>query len=240
MNSYPDRATQHAEDVVSGKAISGKLHYLACKRHLDDLERQNTTEFPYIWDSSKSERILNFAEKLTIAEGTEPKPVKLFDNQCFDLGIPFGWIKSANGKRRFRRSYECQARQNGKTLKNGVKGVYVAFASGYRYGELFTAATQKEQAKIAWKDMMMFIQSDDDLNELFKIQKYNSLITCLSTQCTIKALSKDSGLKDGFRSIYSSLDRFLSSKNRVKSVKAKSEIDFLRIFKKRDSPKIGL
>ena len=213
MSLYLDRATKHAENVVSGKVMSGKLHYLACQRHLNDLARQNTPEFPYIWDSEKSERILNFAEKLTIAEGTEPKPVKLFDNQCFDLGIPFGWLKSANGKRRFRRSYECQARQNGKTLKNGVKGVYVAFASGYRYGELFTAATQKEQAKIAWKDMMMFIQSDDDLNELFKIQKYNSLITCLSTHCTIKALSKDSGLKDGFRSIYSSLDEIHQMKD---------------------------
>lgn len=206
-----DRATKHAEDVVSGKVMSGKLHYLACQRHLNDLQRQNTPEFPYIWDREKSERILNFAEKLTIAEGTEPKPVKLFDNQCFDLGVPFGWLKAVNGKRRFRRSYECQARQNGKTLKNGVKGVYVAFASGYKYGKLFTAATQKEQAKLAWKDMMMFIQSDDDLNSLFKIQEYNSLITCLSTHCTIQALSKDGGLKDGFRSIYSSLDRFLSS-----------------------------
>lgn len=208
-----DRATKHAEDVVSGKVMSGKLHYLACQRHLNDLQRQNTPEFPYIWDSRKSERILNFAEKLTIAEGTEPKPVKLFDNQCFDLGVPFGWLKAVNGKRRFRRSYECQARQNGKTLKNGVKGVYVAFASGYKYGKLFTAATQKEQAKLAWKDMMMFIQSDDDLNSLFKIQEYNSLITCLSTHCTIQALSKDGGLKDGFRSIYSSLDEIHQMKD---------------------------
>ena len=213
MSSFHDRATKHAEDVVSGKIISGRLHFLACQRHLNDLQRQNTPEFPYLWDSEKSERILNFAEKLTIAEGTEPKPVKLFDNQCFDLGIPFGWLKAVNGKRRFRRSYECQARQNGKTLKNGVKGVYVAFASGYRYGKLFTAATQKKQAKLAWDEMAKFIRSDKDLDELFKIQEYISTITCYSTLCTIEALSKEGGLLDGSRSIYSSLDEIHQMKD---------------------------
>ena len=39
-----DRATEHAQLVVSGvfdhtKIPFGRLHYLACKRHLNDLER---------------------------------------------------------------------------------------------------------------------------------------------------------------------------------------------------------
>ena len=224
-----DRATRHAEEVISGKTVSGELHQLSCQRHLNDLARQGTKEFPYLWKPEKSEEILEFAETLTIAEGMSPKPVQLFDNQCFDLGVPMGWVKQ-NGYRRFRRSYESMARQNGKSFKNGIRGPYIALASGYHYGKLFTAATKKRQARIAWEEMMKFIRSDPELAELFKIQEYKSLITCYDTNCTIEALSKEGGLDDGFRGIFNSVDEVLSTINRVKSVKAKSKIDFLEIF----------
>lgn len=207
-----DRATEYAEKVAIGDVPCGKLHKLACERHLKDLEKQGTKEFPYIWKPEKSERILDFAEMLTIAEGSEPKPVKLFGSQCFDLGVPMGWVKP-DGNRRFRRAYESMARQNGKSFKNGIRGTYFSYALGYNYGKLFTAATKKRQARIAWEEMMKFIKSDKDLNELFKIQDYKSLITCLQTQCTIEALSKEGGLDDGFRSIFSSVDEIHQHKD---------------------------
>ena len=210
-----DRATKHAEDVVSGKVVSGELHRLSCMRHLKDLAKQGTKDFPYIWKPEKSERILSFAETLTISEGTEPKPVHLFDNQCFDLGVPMGWVKP-DGNRRFRRSYESKARQNGKTFSNGIRGPYIAACSGYKHGKMFTAATKKRQARLAWEEMANFIRSDKDLEEFFKIQDYISLITCLPTGCTIEALSKEGGLDDGFRSIFCSVDEIHQHKdNRI-------------------------
>lgn len=200
-----DRATLHAEAVVAGKGNYGSFHRLSCQRHLNDLAREGTKDFPYIWKPESSERILRFAETLTIAEGTAPKPVRLFDNQHFDLGVPMGWVK-LDGNRRFRRSYESKSRQNGKTFSNGIRGPYIAVCSGYHLGKLFTAATKKRQARLAWEEMEKFIQSDSDLNELFRIQEYKSLITCLPTMCTIEALSREGGLDDGFRSIFCSVD----------------------------------
>lgn len=208
-----DHATRHAEAVVSGKILSGRLHFLACQRHLRDLERQGSPDFPFIWIPEKSQRIISFAEDLTIAEGMQKKPVRLFDNQCFDFGCRMGWVKQKNGSRRFRRSYVSKARQNGKSFDNGILGPYIAACSGYHQGSLFTAATKKRQAKIAWTEMMRFIQSDPDLDELFKIQEYKSLITCLATGCTIEALSKEGGLDDGFRSIFVSLDEIHQMKD---------------------------
>lgn len=61
--------------------------------------------------------------------------------------------------------------------------------------------------------MAKFITIDDDLNELFKVQDYKSLITALETNCTIEALSKEAGLDDGFRSIYSSIDELHQHKD---------------------------
>ena len=95
-----DRVTEYARAVVAGKVIAGTPHIQACQRHLRDLERQNTEEFPYHWDIKRANRILEYAEMLTIAEGEEPIQVKLRGFQDFDLGCRFGWLNQKN-KRRF-------------------------------------------------------------------------------------------------------------------------------------------
>ena len=201
-----DRATKYAEKVAEGKILAGKAHIEACKRHLLDLSRQGNKDFPYIWVPDKSDRILRYGEMLTIAEGAAPKPVHLQDFQCFDLGVPMGWINKDTGFRRFRRKYKSVARQNGKTFENGITASYIAAFGGYKYGLLFTAATKKRQAKIAWNEIKKFIEADKDLQELFDIKEYISLITAKETKCTIEALSKEAGLDDGFRSIFCSVD----------------------------------
>lgn len=200
-----DRVTSHALQVVNGEVGACLYHRLACQRHLRDLERQNTEEFPYYWDIESSNRILEFAETLTIVEGAEPEPVRLIDEQAFDIGCRFGW-KNARGYRRFRRSYKSEARQNGKSFENGIMGTYIAGFSGYNYGKLFTVATKKRQAKIAWEESKKFIEGDSDLSEYFKIQEYKSLIVAKNTNCTIEALSREGGLDDGFRGIFISVD----------------------------------
>ena len=207
-----DRATEYAEEVKQGKHTVGKLHMQACLRHINDIKRQNTDEFPYIWDPEASERIIDFCENMTIAEGNMPKAVKLYGFQCFDIGVPFGW-KKRDGLRRFRRKYKSVARQNGKTFENGLVAAYIMGFSGYNLGKLFTAATKKRQARLAWEETKRFIEIDPDLGELFKIQDYKSLITCNHTGCTMEALSKEAGLDDGFRSIFSSVDELHQHKD---------------------------
>lgn len=208
-----DRVTRHACAVVSGQRKAGELHKLACKRHLQDLDRQNSADFPYIWRPEAADEVLQYAETLTVAEGDEPRPVKLLEEQAFDIGCTFGWYRTANNKRRFRRRYKSMGRQNGKTFENGIMGTYIAGFGGYNYGKLFTVATKKRQARLAWEDMQKFITIDPDLNEYFVVKDYKSLIEALETHCTIEALSKEAGLDDGFRSIYSSIDEIHQHKD---------------------------
>jgi phage terminase large subunit-like protein len=208
-----DRVTEYANRVVSGEVVSGELHILACKRHLNDLERQRTDEFPYYYDVNKANEILDYAETLTLAEGTEPKPLKLLDCQAFDLGCTFGWLKVANNKRRFRRRYKSISRQQGKTMENGIMGTYIAGFGGYNFGKLFTVATKKRQARLAWEEMSKFITIDPDLNAFFDVKDYKSVIEATETNCTIEALSKEAGLDDGFRSIYASVDEIHQHKD---------------------------
>lgn len=208
-----DRATLHAERVVSGQEPSCLTHRMACERHLNEIAKQGTKEFPFVWCPEKSEKILRYAEMLTIAEGAQPRPVRLHDFQCFDLGVPFGWVHAETGFRRIRRKYKSVARQNGKTFENGITGSYIANWGGYNFGKLFTAATKKRQARIAWEEIQKFITIDKDLQALFDVKDYKSLIIAKRTGCTIEALSRESGLDDGFRAIFCSVDEIHQHKD---------------------------
>ena len=179
-----DRVTRYAREVVAEKIPSGEYYY----------------------NPDKANEIIAFAESLTIAEGDKPKALTLLDSQAFDLGCTFGWYKTSNNKRRFRRRYKSMARQNGKTFENGIIGTYIAGFGGYNYGKLFTVATKKRQARLAWEEMSKFITIDDELGDYFEIKDYKSTVLALNTNCTIEALSREAGLEDGFRSIYSSID----------------------------------
>ena len=208
-----DRATLHAERVVSGQEPSCLTHRMACERHLNEIAKQGTKEFPFVWCPEKSEKILRYAEMLTIAEGAQPRPVRLHDFQCFDLGVPFGWVHAETGFRRIRRKYKSVARQNGKTFENGITGSYIANWGGYNFGKLFTAATKKRQARIAWEEIQKFITVDKDLQALFDVKDYKSLIIAKRTGSTIEALSRESGLDDGFRAIFCSVDEIHQHKD---------------------------
>lgn len=218
MTTYSDRVTEYARAVVkTGRYPDtglrcGQLHILACKRHLNDLERQGSRNFPYYWDPDAAQRILEYAGMLTLAEGAEPKPLILLGCQAFDIGCTFGW-KKQNGYRRFRRRYKSISRQQGKTMENGLMGTYVAGFSGYKHGKLFTVATKKRQARLAWEEMSKFVTVDPDLGELFDVKDYKSVIIAKETQCTIEALSREAGLDDGFRSIFSSIDELHQHKD---------------------------
>lgn len=48
-SQYTGAGTVYCFDVLDGKVMAGYDIKLACFRHLQDLSRQNTSEFPYHW-----------------------------------------------------------------------------------------------------------------------------------------------------------------------------------------------
>lgn len=212
-----DRATQYAEAVVNNTLDRkiGRLEYLACKRHLNDLERQGTEVFPYVWDVEKANNILDFAETLTLAEGEESLPLQLWGFQCFIFGSWNGWVHKDTGYRRFRTSYEQVARQNGKSLGNAVPSMYYGNFDGYNYPQVYATATKEAQAKIVMGECYKFINADNELSGgdnpksgLFTIKDYKSTIECNLSNGTIKALGRDTKSIDGFRPYFASVDEY--------------------------------
>lgn len=208
-----DRTTQYALDVVNGVRKAGELVILACKRHLDDLDSSKLAPYKFYFDVEQAERIIEFAETLTIAEGEEEQQVTCYAFQCFILGSLNGWRKKSGGARRFRTSYVQLGRQNGKSFLNGIMATYYGNFEKYKRGQIYCTATKKDQAMIVFNEIVKFIQADSDLDECFKIKEHNSTIECLLTKGKIRALSGDTKSIDGFRPYLGIVDEYHAHKN---------------------------
>lgn len=211
-----DRVTKYAESVV-GKHIDrkvGKSEILCCKRHLRDLERAGTREFPFILDQKKVNHIIDFAETLTLAEGDDPRLLTLYGFQDFIFGSWNGWVHKDTGRRRFRTSFEEVARQNGKSIGNAVPALYYGNFAGYQYPQVYTTATKELQARIVLKECIKFINADIELSGtktkqgLFTVKEYSSKIDCNLTNGEIRALGRDTESIDGFRPYFGSVDEY--------------------------------
>ncbi|WP_284646759.1 hypothetical protein [Paenibacillus silviterrae] len=85
------------------------MEYLACERHLKDLQRQATADFPYVFDESRANRIFDWFEKCCrhVRGPFSGQLIELLPFQKFDLGCVFGWVHMDSGKRRFKKRSTC-------------------------------------------------------------------------------------------------------------------------------------
>lgn len=207
-----DRCTQYALDVVEGRTIAGELVKFACQRHLDDIEKSKAAPYKYYFDIEQSEKIINFAEELTIAEDEDQENVTAYPFQCFILGSLNGWRTKEKSYRRFRTSYIQLGRQNGKSFINGILAAYYGNFDGHKYGKIFCTATKQDQANIVFEEIVKFIYSDEELSEWFRVHEHNHTIDCLLTHSEIKALSGDTKSLDGHRAYLGIVDEYHAHK----------------------------
>ena len=210
-----DRVTKFAKANVKNKKDFGEDARLAFKRHIDDLARskKNDPNFPYRFDEEKAEDIIELANKLTIAEGEGNEQFTCAGFQEFILGSLFGWVHKETGKRRFTDSYIQVARQQGKSVLNAILGIKCCNFDNYNYGQIYCTATKADQARIVLKEIIKFINADNDLKELFDIKDYKSEITGKITSTVIRALGRDTHTIDGFRPYLGIVDEYHAHKD---------------------------
>lgn len=163
-----DSVTQYATDVVEGRIVAGKWVRLAAERHLHDLEKAGTYEFPYVFDPARAELVFAFFRFCRHVKGPlAGQPIELEPWQRFIIGSIFGWVHRDTGLRRYRKAYVQVARGNGKsTLLSGL-GLYMLMADGEQGPEIYATATKRDQARIVYDAArMMAIRSPDLLKRL--------------------------------------------------------------------------
>ena len=141
---YVAKANRYIKNVLNGKIPACKFVKQACQRQLNDLERQKTKNFPYYFDRKAANKICKFIENLTHVKGAlAGTNIHLEDWQCFILTTVWGWLKTANNKRRFNESYVEVPRGNGKSTVESGCGLFMETADGEKGADVYSFATTR-------------------------------------------------------------------------------------------------
>ena len=139
--------------VVDRSIIVGRHVRAAVERHVQDLKRQNTEDFPFRFDRDLADFAISGFPILfrhTIGKHAGD-PFILAPWQAFIVGSLFGWV-DVERRRRFRRCYVTLGRKNGKsTLAAGISILMAAF-DGEEQAQVYIGATKADQAKIVFME----------------------------------------------------------------------------------------
>ena len=180
-------AERYARDVVAGKIIACQWVKLACQRHIDD--RKHARERGLYFDEPAAQRVLDFFSLAKHFEGEwAGEYFQPSDWEIFCTWVLFGWkrakharwvirkkgmVEDSSGTRRFRTAFIEIARKNGKTFWAALVGLYLAFADDEMGGEIYSAATKRDQARIAHAKAIKIVKRSSVLRKHIKIFKDN-------------------------------------------------------------------
>lgn len=187
------------DDVLSDRIVVGKLVKLAVRRHVRDMERQEDAGFPYRFDAMSATAACDFFPLIlrhTIGDHAG-LPFELEPWQAFFMWLLFGWKRTSDGSRRFRKFFLSVARKNGKsTFVAGIAVILAACDMNPKTGtaeqvaEVILCATKKEQVeKVIYAEIeRMRAQSPWFAKMSTRINKQ---ITFLENQGSIRCIGSD-------------------------------------------------
>lgn len=166
-------------------------------------------------NSHRVKQVISFIEKLNVPSGTgEGKPFKLRRFQRRFIEDVYGSVDSI-GNRRIRRAILSMARKNGKTaLIACLVLVHLIGPEAVINGEIYSAATEREQAAIIFKYAKQIVQADPELSALVRIVDSTKTMVCFSNGSVYRALSAEAGTKYGLNPTVVIYDELAQARNR--------------------------
>ena len=210
-------AEQYADDIISGKVVSGQLMIKAAKRFKKDLKRKDL-----IFDAEAGEDAINFIERnLRHWEGSwRGQPLLLEPWQKFIVYQVFGW-KKLDGKRRVRSTYIQIARKNGKTSFAAAVLLYHLLKDTENTPQILVGANNEDQAKICVNSAGRIIQQSPVPAEMvededIKLSIYGRNVIGVyykERDGSVKAMSKNHETQDGFNPSLGIIDEYHEAKD---------------------------
>lgn len=179
----------YAQDVCKGKINVCRAVTLTCQRFINQLENK---EWEWEFDYRAPQHVLNFGAALRHTKGPQAgHPVKLEPFQIFFLCAVYGFRhKKDQDKRMVTDVILYIPRKAGKSTLTAIIALYELLC-GETGSEVFTLATNREQATIVFDASKGFIESmPKELSCLFNVSKYH-IGKVGDTQSMFKALSRD-------------------------------------------------
>lgn len=186
-------AKQYIEDIQSGAIVSCKWTKLAVERHLNDLAVGH--ERGLWFDEDAAQHALDFFGFLKHSKGEwAGQTVELESWQQFYLWVLFGWMRE-DGIRRFRTAYQEVARKNGKTTVAAGVGLYLFDADEEPGAEVYTAATKRDQARIAHSEATRMVKASPFLRK--RIRSFKDNLNILDSASKFEPVGRDADSLDG-------------------------------------------
>ena len=171
------------------------------------MEELNTTRLPrlskseaesqgleYYFDDGRAAHIVKFFDKFLFhSKGRfAGKPFTLLPWQRELLEELFGWCKVSDGLRRYRVAYISTAKKSGKsTLMSGI-GLYLLLADSEPSAEVYSAASDRDQAGIVAREAMNMVRASPQMNRILEVIESRKTITHRASASFWKVLSGDS------------------------------------------------
>lgn len=187
--------TWYAQQVVKGNIVTGEKVILACQRHLDDLKRQGTEDFPFIFVEDQGHRPIRFIEKYCKPSKGDYKSLTFQPWQHFEIGSLYGWVHKDTGYRRFREGLVFVARKNGKTTKISGLSDYAVCKDEEPGARVYILANTKQQAGELFDEARAMVQSSPALRK--RLRENQKGIFHDKSKSKIESRASDSKKLDG-------------------------------------------
>lgn len=208
MNNY-------IEKVLSGELLAPEKIKNACQRHINDLERSKSEDFPYTFDEKQANKAIQFMELLP---GTDGQPIQMLGFQKFIIGSLYGWRTKQGDLRRFNRALISMSRKNSKTyLASGIGANALIMEKEPAEGRqvLFTANSTK-QARIGYDMLVNSLQAVSSKSKFMRQQLkiMQSKIVHKPSNSFAMALASETNTLDGFGATVAIRDEAHEAKTR--------------------------
>lgn len=201
QQSYDD----YVAGVLAGEIPACELICLACQRHVDDLKHAAARGL--FFDRAAAVRAIKFIECLRHSEAEwRGRPLILAGWQRFIVASLFGWKRRATGFRRYKRAYIEIPRKNAKSTLGAAIALYMFTADGEGAPQVYTAATNLDQAGIPFEMCKRMVKIVPALNR--RIACFRSELTIDNKDATLAPLHSESSNLDGLNVHFALVDEY--------------------------------
>lgn len=160
--------------------------------------RWESPEGRYYFDATAAQRAVDFFPSCLRHHKGEfaDQPFKLLSYQDQLIVRPlFGWKRTADGLRRFRKVFLAVPKGNGKSPLAAGLGLYLTFCDEEEGAEVYAAAADRDQAAIVFDTAKIMVEGDDLLSAESKV--YRRAIEVSATHSYFRVVSADVRSKHG-------------------------------------------
>lgn len=198
---------QYAEDVLSGKIVTGNYIKLAAARFFRLMSDER-----YEFREDKVEQVCEFISIIHHYTGKHAgKPFILEAWQEWIVASMYGFYLKGTNERLVQSAYIEMARKQGKSAFASALCLYHLIADGEMNAEVYMAANSKDQAKVSFNMASNFSKMLDPGKEF--LDPYRDTIKYERTLSFLKVLAADSSKLDGPNASMYLIDEYHAAKN---------------------------